>query len=160
MTPLLPTTLSTLCSVPYQEQLSAATGKDIAYRIIESRLDAALSPNHPEPRVITMAKDPFAIVSISQSWTKMTGFSQIDVEGQGVFEVLDPAIQKSKNETNPDTNSNPKSTTYQRDSSRASSMMILQDVASTGMCGCFTAIHCKENGKEFIDFVCAYPLIK
>ena len=42
----------------------------------------ALAPCKDEARAITLAKSPHPIVSVNDAWTKMTGYTQLDVEGK------------------------------------------------------------------------------
>ena len=99
----------------------------------------ALVPNSEEARVITLAKEPYAIVSVNEAWTGITGYTQLDVEGKDLT-ILHGA------RTDP--------TAGHR------SGLPSHDYASVanGISACSVNIHYDVNGREFLDFMCSYPL--
>lgn len=113
------------------QQLERASGNDSMAQIIPNSLEMALSPISDEARIITMSKPPYPIVSVNEAWTRVTGYTQVDVEGK------DLSILNGK-ETK-DTNSDIES-------------------ASKGQCACSVNVHYDINGRDFFSFVCSYPL--
>ena len=99
----------------------------------------ALVPNSEEARVITLAKAPYAIVSVNEAWTKVTGYTQLDVEGK------DLSILQGER-TNPNAG--------QR------SGYPVHDFASVsrGISACSVNINYDKENREFLNFVCSYPL--
>jgi hypothetical protein len=99
----------------------------------------ALSPNTNEARVITLAKPPFLIVSVNEAWTRTTKYTQMEVEGKEL-NILNGKL------TNPDAGV------------RNGKPVHKFDEVAKGLCACSTNIHYDKEGRDFIDFVCSYPL--
>lgn len=125
----------------FMQQLERACGTESLAQVVPGSLEMALAPNCHEARVITLAKFPFLIVSVNEAWTRTTKFTQMEVEGRDLS-VLNGA------RTNPDTATRPGKPIHKFD-----------EVAK-GVCACSTSIHYDKEGREFVDFVCSYPLTK
>lgn len=96
-------------------------------------------PNSEEARVITLAKEPYAIVSVNEAWTRVTGYTQLDVEGK------DMTILHGER-TDPEAGHRNGSPTHDFAS------------VSQGISACSVNVHYDANGREFLDFMCSYPL--
>lgn len=120
----------------FMQQLERASGSEMTAQIIPGSLEMALAPHAPEARAITLAKSPFQIVNINEPWTRLTKYTQVDVEGMELFKVLE-------GETSDD---QPASAPYD-----------LQEVCE-GRCSCATRLHYDKDGEQFVDFICSYPL--
>jgi hypothetical protein len=101
----------------------------------------ALSPNTHEARVITMASAPYLIVSVNEAWTRTTKYTQMEVEGRDLT-ILNGT------KTDPEAAVRPGKPPHH-----------LADVAQ-GRCACSTNIHYDKDGRDFVDYVCSYPLTK
>jgi PAS domain-containing protein len=122
----------------FMQQLERASGSELMAQIIPGSLEMALSPGSPECRVITLAEPPFRIVNVNETWTKLTKYTQMEVEGVELFSLLDP----------PPTEDQPSNPPFD-----------LDDVME-GRCKCATRLHCDKDGREFVDFISSYPLTK
>lgn len=122
----------------FMQQLERASGSEMTAQIIPGSLEMALSPNAPDARAITLAKAPFQIVNINESWTRLTKYTQMEVEGLELFQVLEGDTSEDQ----------PSSVPYD-----------LQDVCE-GLCNCSTRLHYDKDGEQFVDFICSYPLTK
>ena len=109
---------------------------------IFSQLDYVLSIPSYEACMITLVKKSFLLICINLAWTQLTKYTQLEVEGRGVLDVLKP-------EENED-----------EDASSNFGRKILEEVAYSGRCTCFTSIHVDKYGKQFVDFICSYPRFK
>ena len=124
----------------FMQQLERASGNDVTTQIIPSSLDMALSPTYQEARVITLAQPPYLIVNVNEVWTRVTGFTQIESEGIGYPQLLegDATVGDAKQ--------------------RPGKLVHLFDRVAKGQPACSTNIHYDCNGRDFIEFVCSYPL--
>ena len=113
------------------QQLERASGNDSLAQIIPNSLEMALSPISDEARVITLSKAPFPIVSVNEAWTRVTGYTQVDVEGKDLS-ILDGRETMEK----------------------------ISDIESVakGQCSCSVNVHYDVNGRDFFSFACSYPL--
>jgi len=127
-------------SMGLMQQLERCSGSEMMAQIIPSSLEMALSHAPNECRVITLAAPPYLIVNVSEAWTKLTKYTQVDVEGSELFNVLESAASK---EGSGSQSSNPP---YD-----------LSDV-NAGRSKCTTRFHYDKDGREFVDFICSYPL--
>mmetsp|Transcript_20766 Transcript_20766/g.29314 ORF Transcript_20766/g.29314 Transcript_20766/m.29314 type:complete len:959 (-) Transcript_20766:532-3408(-) len=123
----------------FMQQLERASGSEGTAQIVPSSLEMALSPNTNEARVITMAKPPFRIVSVNEAWTRTTKYTQMEVEGKEL------TILHGKR-TDPESSVRSGKPVHK-----------FEDVAR-GRCACSVNIHYDKKGRDFIDFVCSYPL--
>lgn len=123
----------------FMQQLERASGSEGTAQIIPGSLEMALSPNTNEARVITLAKPPFLIVSVNEAWTRTTKYTQMEVEGKEL-NILHGKL------TNPDA------------SVRNGKPVHKFEEVAKGLCACSTNIHYDKEGRDFIDFVCSYPL--
>jgi len=123
------------------QQLERASGNEGMAQIIPNSLEMALAPNSEEARVITLAKPPFRIVSVNEAWTAMTGYTQYDAEGKELSKLLHGGRTD-------------------REPGAKSSNMPPHDFegVASGLCAASTDVHCDINGKEFLSFMCSYPL--
>jgi hypothetical protein len=122
----------------FMQQLERASGSEVTAQIIPGSLEMALSPTASEARVITLAEPPFLIVNVNEVWTRMTKYSQMEVEGQELFGLL----QGENSEGQPGIGA------YNLDD------------MTQGRCTCSTRLHYDKEGREFVDFVSSYPLTK
>ena len=126
----------------YCQQLERASGNDggMMAQIIPNSLEMALAPNSEEGRVITLAEAPFNIVSVNEVWTSITGYTQVDAEGKDLISLL---LHGSSGNNN------------NNDSSRQQ-----QDFENVtrGICCASTNIHTDKSGRQFLNFMCSYPL--
>lgn len=123
----------------FMQQLERASGSEGTAQIVPGSLEMALSPNTNEARVITLAKPPFLIVSVNEAWTRTTKYTQMEVEGKEL-NILNGKL------TNPDAGV------------RNGKPVHKFDEVAKGLCACSTNIHYDKEGRDFIDFVCSYPL--
>jgi hypothetical protein len=125
----------------FMQQLERACGTDNLAQVVPGSLEMALAPNAHEARVITLAKAPFLIVSVNEAWTRTTKYTQMEVEGRDLS-IL-----------------NGTRTSAEALARSGKPVHKFEDVAK-GICACSTTIHYDKNGREFIDYVCSYPLTK
>ena len=111
-------------------------------QIIPGSLEMALAPCATEARVITLAEPPFLIVNVNELWTRTTGYTQMEVEGKEYLSLLE-------GEGNvPEAGKRPGKPAHK-----------LEQVGQ-GRCACSTNIHYDKDGRDFVEFVCSYPLTK
>jgi hypothetical protein len=124
----------------FMQQLERASGNDSTTHVIPGSLDMALSPNGNEGRVITLAHPPYSIVNVNEVWTRITGYTQMENEGHGYLQLIegDATIADAKNCTG--------------------KPIYSLEYVSNGQPACSTNIHYDRNGRDFIEFVCSYPL--
>jgi PAS domain len=125
----------------FMQQLERASGNEGAAHIIPGSLEMALAPTLDEARVITLAQPPFLIVNVNEVWTRITGYTQMEVEGREYLTLLEGLGTVSAAKDRPN-----------RPHHR------LEKVAK-GKPACSTNIHYDKDGKDFIEFVCSYPLM-
>jgi hypothetical protein len=126
----------------FMQQLERASGSDRTAQIIPGSLEMALSPTSTEARVITLAEPPFLIVNVNEVWTRLTKYTQMEVEGRELLSLL------AGEKTLPGASERPGKPRHH-----------FEDVAK-GMCASSTNIHYDKDGREFVDFMCSYPLAK
>jgi hypothetical protein len=117
------------------QQLERASGNEGMAHIIPNSLEMALAPNSEEARVITSAESPFRIVYVNEPWTAMTGYTQLDAEG------TDMSIMHQDH-----SNSSSGGTHHEYEN------------AANGICTSGTYIQYDVRGREFLNFMCSYPL--
>eukprot|EP00980_Cylindrotheca_fusiformis_P024177 scaffold11589_cov117-Cylindrotheca_fusiformis.AAC.11 len=125
----------------FMQQLERASGNETNAQIIPGSLEMALSPNAGEARVITLAEQPFQIVNVNEAWTKLTKYTQMEVEGVALLKLLEGEVVEG-------TASDHCNLPYN-----------LEDL-SEGRCACATRLHVDKEGQEYVDFICSYPLTK
>lgn len=128
-------------SMGFMQQLERASGNEMTAQIIPGSLEMALSPTAMEARVITLAEKPFRIVNVNEAWTKLTKYTQMEVEGVELFKLLDSEVSEG-------------------DSGDMSNPPYDLDDISNGRCTCATRLHFDKEGREFVDFIASYPLTK
>ena len=126
-------------SMGLMQQLERCSGSELMAQIIPGSLEMALSPAPYECRVITLVEPPYLIVNVNKSWTKLTKHTQMDVEGAELFSILGSSSDSSES------------------SQAANPPYDLKDV-SEGRSKCTTRFHFDKDGREFVDFMCSYPL--
>lgn len=131
----------------FMQQLDGANGGNINAQVIPGSLEMALVPCPHEARIITEATPPYAIVHVNESWTKMTKYTQTDVEWKPLLSLLQGKNVDSAGEEI-SANTKIKSGRFSHN---------LEDV-SKGRSACSTSVHYNKNGKPFVDFMCSYPL--
>lgn len=124
----------------FMQQLERASGSERTAQIIPGSLEMALSPTSTEARVITLAEAPFLIVNVNEVWTRLTKYTQMEVEGKELLALLEGE------KTLPEASDRPGKPRHK-----------FEDVAK-GLCASSTNIHYDKDGREFVDFVCSYPL--
>lgn len=126
-------------SMGFMQQLGRASGNEAVADIIPNSLEMSLQPSSEEARVITTAKPPFFIVSANGQWTKITKFTQMEVEKK------DLSIVEGKR-TDQEVRSRPGKPSH--------------DLVSVteGKAACSTNVFYDKYGKPFIAFVATYPL--
>jgi PAS domain-containing protein len=122
----------------FMQQLERASGSELMAQIIPGSLEMALSPGSNECRVITLAEAPYRIVNVNEAWTRLTKYTQMEVEGAELFNLLQP----------PSADDQPANPPYD-----------LEEVTE-GRCKCTTRFHCGKDGREFVDFISSFPLTK
>ncbi|KAL3944722.1 MAG: hypothetical protein SGBAC_001193 [Bacillariaceae sp.] len=122
----------------FMQQLERASGNEMTAQIIPGSLEMALSPNAQEARVITLAEKPYKVVNVNECWTKMTRYTQMEAEGKELFELLERDSEA--------------------DSGEPSNLPYELDDVTQGRCTCSTRLHFDKEGREFVDFICSYPL--
>jgi len=128
----------------FMQQLERASGSEGTAQIIPNSLEMALSPNTTEARVITLASNPFLIISVNEAWTRCTKYTQMEVEGKVMEEVLRGKNTLGKDQHEPIRVGKP--------------VHDLNQVAELGRCACSVNVHYDKEGREFVDYVCSYPL--
>ncbi|CAB9524220.1 expressed unknown protein [Seminavis robusta] len=124
----------------FMQQLERASGSERTAQIIPGSLEMALSPTSTEARVITLAEPPFLIVNVNEVWTRLTKYTQMEVEGRELLALLEGE------KTLPEASDRPGKPRHK-----------FEDVAKA-LCASSTNIHYDKDGREFVDFVCSYPL--
>jgi len=123
----------------FMQQLERASGREGTAQIIPNSLDMALVPIADEPRVITLAKQPFPIISVNEAWTKMTKYTQMDAEGKELKMLYG------------------KETDHNAGVRLKKPRHAFEDVRR-GRCACSVNRLYDKNGSEYIEFACSYPL--
>lgn len=124
----------------FMQQLARASGNEGTAQIVPGSVEMALTPTTTEARVITMAQPPYLVMNVNEVWSRITGYTQMDVEGKAYFSLLEGegTIAAAKERPcKPPHN--------------------LESVAK-GRPACSTNIHYGKDGSDFIEFVCSYPL--
>jgi hypothetical protein len=124
----------------FMQQLERASGNEGSAHIIPGSLEMALSLNTTDALIITMAEPPFLIVNVNEMWTRMTGYTQLEVEGREYLLLVEGEG------TIPEASERPGRPNHK-----------LEEV-SKGRSACSTNIHYDKSGRDYIEFVCSYPL--
>lgn len=123
----------------FMQQIGRASGNEAVAEIIPNSLEISLQPNSEEARVVTTAKAPYPIVSVNGRFTKITKFTQMEVEKKDLTilegERTDHGVKKR-----------PGKPAHE-----------FADVAE-GRSACSTNVYYDKYGKAFVAFVQAYPL--
>jgi len=122
----------------FMQQLERGNGNEGTAQTIPNSLEMAIQPTN-EARVITMAKSPFRIVTVNETWTQTTKYTQMEVEGEEL------SILHGKR-TNPDTFKRPGKPLYD-----------MNEVAK-GRPACTVNVYYDKKGTDFIAYVCSFPL--
>jgi hypothetical protein len=125
----------------FMQQLERACGADNLPQVVAGSLEMALAPNMHEARVITLARAPFLIVSVNEAWTRCTKYTQMEVEGREL-NIL------NGRRTSTDALHRPNKPIHKFD-----------EVAK-GCPACSSNIYYDKDGRDFVAFVCSYPLTK
>jgi len=129
-------------SMGFCQQLERASGNEGMAQIIPNSLETALAPCKDEARAITLANSPHAIVSVNDAWTKMTGYTQLDVEGK-MLSMINGERTVGDEVLNEIRSGKPKHNL---------------DSVARGECACSTNIYYNNDGEEFLAFTSSYPL--
>lgn len=129
-------------SMGLMQQLDGANGGQVTAEVIPGSLEMALMSSPDEARVITEAHPPFSVAHVNEAWTRLTKYTQVEVEGQGLLQLLEGERTDAAAGIRP---GKPKHT--------------LEDVAR-GISACSTNLHYDKFGNLFVDFMCSYPLTK
>jgi len=124
----------------FMQQLERASGSEGTAQIIPGSLEMALTPSTTDAMVITLAKPPYLIVNVNEVWTRITGYTQMEVEGREYQSLLEGEGTVSAAQERP-----------------GKPRHKLDEVAR-GRCACSTNIHYDKEGRDFIEFVSSYPL--
>jgi PAS domain-containing protein len=124
----------------FMQQLERASGKEGSAHIIPGSLEMVLSPNTTDALIITLAEPPFLIVNVNELWTRMTGYTQMEVEGREYLSLIEG------------------DGTVPEAADRLGRPKHRFDEVANGRSACSTNIHYDKEGKDFIEFVCSYPL--
>jgi PAS domain-containing protein len=124
----------------FMQQLDRANGGEVTAQIIPGSLEMALMHSPNEARVITEATPPYNIVHINEAWTKLMKFSQVEVEGMPLSQLIygphtDPRLSERADKPKHD----------------------FAQVA-IGRSACSTNLHYDKEGSAFVDFMSSYPL--
>jgi hypothetical protein len=122
------------------QQLERASGNEGSAQIIPGSLEMALAPNSCEARVITLAQAPYLIVNVNDVWTRITGYTQMEVEGKEYLALIEGEGSVPEAKVRPGRPPHK-----------------LSEVAK-GRPACSTNIHYDRDGRDFVEFVCSYPL--
>jgi hypothetical protein len=133
------------------QQLDGANGGDITAQVIPGCLEMALLPCQHEARVITDAKPPYNILHVNEAWTRMTKYTQLEVEGKPLLPLL------SGHRINSDGNLEAEPAMMMGPNTTLAHNL---DEVSHGRSTFSTSIHYRKYGKPFVDFMCSYPLTK
>jgi PAS domain-containing protein len=125
----------------FMQQLERAGGSEGECQIVPNSLEMALSPTTKEARVITLAKSPFLIVSVNEAWTRMTKYTQVEVEGKELLSIL------------PEKQSGGASVAKKAPGHKF-------DEVTLGRCTSSVTLHYDKNGNEVVDYIRSYPLTK
>jgi PAS domain-containing protein len=125
----------------FMQQLERAGGSEGECQIVPNSLEMALSPTTKEARVITQAKSPFLIVSVNEAWTRMTKYTQVEVEGKELLSIL------------PEKQSGGASVAKKAPGHKF-------DEVTLGRCTSSVTLHYDKNGNEVVDYIRSYPLTK
>jgi hypothetical protein len=125
----------------FMQQLGRASGNEAVAEIIPNSLETSLQPSNEEARVITTAKAPYSIVSVNSAWTKLTKFTQLEVEKKDLL------ILEGKR-TDPEAFSRPGMPSH------------TPSAVALGSAACSTNIYYDKYGKAFVAFASSYPLTK
>lgn len=126
----------------FMQQLDRANGGDITAQIIPGSLEMALMHCPHEARVITEATPPYSIVYVNESWTRLTKYSQLELEGRDLMSFLEGEDTDSQAGVRP-----------------GKPVHSFDEVAK-GRSACSTNIHYNKDGQPFLDFMSSYPLTK
>lgn len=140
-------------SMGFCQQLERASGSnDGMPEIVPNTLSMALeNGNHKHARVITMGKGPeFPVVSVNKAFTRITGYTQSDVEGKDLRKVLLKGGEKRQQQN--------EEGDYVQRTAFTSEMHDFETVAAKGHPASSTNVHYDVNGKDFLDFMCSFPL--
>lgn len=123
----------------FMQQLERASGSEGSAQIIPNSLDMALQPTSSEARAITLAKAPFRLVSVNEPWTRITKYSQMEVEGNSLAILhgkrTDPEAAKRPNKPLHDFHEN-----------------------ARGLSACSVNVYYDKHGRDFIAYVSTFPL--
>ena len=126
----------------FMQQLDGADGGQVTAQVIPGSLEMALMSAPKEARVITEARPPYAVVHVNEAWTKLTKYSQLDVEGEGLLGLIEcPRTDHSAK-------------------ARSGRPRHLLEEVAQGRSACSTNLHRDKVGNMFVDFMCSYPLTK
>lgn len=125
----------------FMQQLGRASGNEAVAEIIPNSLEMSLQPSNEEARVITTAKAPYSIVSVNSAWTKLTKFTQLEVEKKDLL------ILEGKR-TDPEAFSRPGRPSH------------TPSAVALGSAACSTNMYYDKYGKAFVAFASSYPLTK
>ena len=133
----------------FMQQLDGTNGDNSNGQTIPNTQEAAILPCRDEARVITEARPPFLVVHVNESWTRLTKYSQVDVEGVPLMNLLQ---SESSDSVGLESSQNGMARSGRFSHS-------LEDV-QRGRPACSTSIHYNKDGKPFVDFMSSYPLTK
>ena len=126
----------------FMQQLDAANGREVNAQVIPGSLEMALIDSPHEARVITEARPPYCVVHVNEAWSRLTKYSQLEVEGKELLSLIEGD------------NTEPKA------GFRSGKPIHQLEEVAKGRSACSTNIHYDKFGNSFIDFMSSYPLTK
>lgn len=126
----------------FMQQLDGANGGEVTAQVVPGSLEMALMHSPHEARVITEANPPFCVLHVNEAWTRLTQYTQLEVEGKPLLSLLEG------DDTECNSGKRPEKPTHS-----------LNEVAR-GRAACSTNIHYGRLRTPFVDFMCSYPLTK
>jgi len=122
----------------FMQQLERASGSEGIAQVVPNSLEMALSPNRNEARAISMAQAPYPLICVNEAFTKLTKYTQMEAEGKELTKLLrGPKTIDLEHACRPPHN--------------------FATVAS-GICACTVVVHYDKNGRDFLNYICSYPL--
>jgi hypothetical protein len=130
--------------------------------IVPNGLEMALQPSSMfEPRVITLAQEPYSIVSVNEGFVQLTKYTQLHAEGKTIDDLLlsrgksTHVTSASTYETNEQQSSLLSSPSSSND---FSANLLLAPSLVPHLPTCATLLHTTKENREFVNFICSYPL--
>ncbi|CAM9517147.1 unnamed protein product [Ectocarpus fasciculatus] len=115
------------------QQLQKVVGEEKEMPVVPNTPRGACQPSN-EARVIMTATPPYAVVCCNQSWTKLCGYSQEDIQGQTLKAIQGPRTD-------------------------AGGLAALNREIERGQAASAVLLNYKSDGTEFLNYLRVYPLV-